>query len=102
MLPTPFEVAVLILSTREIKSEPGVDFVLVADYFCSILRVHFYHFATLCPIRSSFVIQDNVKVETHVVLIGDVAKSDQVLLWTPFCSSCTFLVELAEVIEVVL
>ena len=101
VIPVVLLLAVLFLPRLEIKAQPAIDLVRLADLLGAVFGIDLLRAALLLVVRGGLVVQHGVPVDAHADVVCGLDHLQQLLLGAPFGGDGPLSVELAEVVEVV-
>lgn len=101
VIPMPLHLAVFAFASREVEPGPRLNLVGIADFLVSILLVDLNSLTFLLAITGELVVQDSIKVQANVVLLGRGCELQKLFFCSPFGSDASFLVKLAKIIQII-
>ena len=101
VIPMPLHLAIFVASAWEVKSQPSLNLIRLANLFRSVILVHLYSKALLGLVRASFVIHHCIPIQANSQLFRLRAQLKQVVFCSPFCAHIALLIKFPDVVQIV-
>ncbi|MNE33709.1 hypothetical protein D3C80_1273960 [compost metagenome] len=97
----PFEGGILLAAPRKGEFGPALNLERLGDILGAVVGIHLNYLEGLCLICTGFMVHNEIDVDRDAVLQALGNRLDQLLLRAVFGPDRTFLVEFAQIIEIV-